>query len=210
MAPGVIGYFPEGTPYGPQSSSVSSLTLVLQFGGASGNGYMTQQQMEAGTAELKTHGTFEKGVFRRNEGEEGKRNVDGYQAVWEHVNKRPMNYPAQRYHDPIMMSPEHFEWVPVEGAPGVCEKLMGMFTERRCEARFLRLAPQARIRATGRKIYFVLTGDGQVGGQAYRRHTTVFCEREEEAAVEAETPTEILVFGLPRLDTPAHYAVAAE
>jgi hypothetical protein len=49
-----------------------------------------------------------------------------------------------------------------------------------------------------------------VGGQAYRRHTTVFCEREEEAAVEAETPTEILVFGLPRLDTPAHYAVAAE
>jgi hypothetical protein len=171
---------------------VSSLTLVLQFGGASGNGYMTQQQMEAGTAELKTHGTFEKGVFRRNEGEEGKRNVDGYQAVWEHVNKRPMNYPAQRYHDPIMMSPEHFEWVPVEGAPGVCERLM------------------ARIRATGRKIYFVLTGDGQVGGQAYRRHTTVFCEREEEAAVEAETPTEILVFGLPRLDTPAHYAVAAE
>ena len=163
MAPGVIGYFPEGTPYGPQSSSVSSLTLVLQFGGASGNGYMTQQQLEAGTAELKTHGTFEKGVFRRNEGEEGKRNVDGYQAVWEHVNKRPMNYPAQRYHDPIMMSPEHFEWVPVEGAPGVCEKLMGVFTERRCEARFLRLAPQARIRATGRKIYFVLTGDGQGG-----------------------------------------------
>ena len=48
MAPGIIGYFPEGTPYGPQSSSVSSLTLVLQFGGASGNGYMTQQQMEAG------------------------------------------------------------------------------------------------------------------------------------------------------------------
>jgi hypothetical protein len=210
MTPGVIGYFPEGTPYGPQSSSVSSLTLVLQFGGASGSGYMTQEQMEAGTAELKAHGTFEKGVFRRNEGEEGKRNLDGYQAVWEHVNKRPMNYPAQRYHDPIMMSPEHFEWVPLEGAPGVCEKLMGVFTERRCEARFLRLAPQARIRASGRKIYFILTGDGQVGGQAYRRYTTVSCEQEEEAAFAAEAPTEMLVFGLPQLDKPAHYAIAAE
>jgi hypothetical protein len=214
MAPGVIGYFPEGTPYGPQSSSVSSLTLVLQFGGASGNGYMTQEQLEAGTAELKAHGTFEKGVFRRNEGEDGKRNVDGYQAVWEYVNKRPMNYPAQRYRDPIMMSPEHFEWVPVEGAPGVCEKLMGVFTERRCEARFLRLAPQARIRASGRKIYFVLTGDGQVSGpvsgQAYRRYTTVFSEQGEEAAFDAETPTEILAFGLPHLETPAHYAIAAE
>src|SRR5215467_10416020 len=163
MTPGVIGYFPEGTPYGPQSSSVSSLTLVLQFGGASGNGYMTQEQMEAGTAELKKHGTFEKGVFRRNEGEEGKRNIDGYQAVWEHVNRRPMKYPPQRYQDPILMNPGHFEWVPVEGSPGVCERLMGVFTERKCEARFLRLAPAARIFAPGRKVYFVLTGEGHIG-----------------------------------------------
>jgi hypothetical protein len=210
MPAGSIGYFPEGTPYGPQRSSVSSLTLVLQFGGASGNGYMTQEQMEAGTAELSQHGAFEKGVFRRHDGEEGKPNVDGYQAVWEHVNKRPMTYPAPRYHDPIMMAPEHFDWVPVEGAPGVCEKLMGVFTERSCEARFLRLAPQARMAARGRKIYFVLTGDGRINAQAYRHYTAVVCERGDEATFEAETPTEILVFGLPKLDTPAQYAIAAE
>ena len=63
MTPGVIGYFPEGTPYGPQSSSVSSLTLVLQFGGASGNGYMTQEQLEAGTAELKNRGASRRACF---------------------------------------------------------------------------------------------------------------------------------------------------
>jgi hypothetical protein len=195
---------------------------VLQFGGASGNGDMTQQQLEAGTAELKKHGAFEKGVFRRSEGEDGKRNVDGYQAVWEHVNKRPMKYPAQRYHDPIMMSPDHFDWVPIGGIPGVCEKLMGVFTERGCEARFLRLAPSARIPAPGRKLYFVLTGDGRVGrrggskdqskdrGQAYRRSTTVFCERGEQAEFQAEAPTEMLVLGLPRLESTAHYSVAAE
>src|SRR5215813_4606008 len=205
MTPGAFGYFPEGTPYGPQSSSVNSLTLVLQFGGASGNGYMTQEQLEAGIAELKKHGAFEKGVFHRNEGEAGKRNVDGYQAVWEHVHKRPMNYPAQRYHDPVMMAPEHFDWVPVEGAPGVCAKLMGVFTERGCEARFLRLAPAARFSASGRKLYFVLTGDGRAGTQPYRRHTTIFCERGDEAALEAETPTEVLVLGLPRLATATPY-----
>src|SRR5262252_9483264 len=144
MTPGTIGYFPEGTPYGPQSSSVSSLTLVLQFGGASGNGYMTQ---------------------------------------------------------------EHFDWVPVAGAPGACEKLMGVFTERGCEARFLRLAPAARIAAPGRKLYFVLTGDGRLDGEAYRRTTTLSCERGEQATFEAETPTEILVLGLPKLDVPAHYAI---
>jgi hypothetical protein len=214
MTPGVIGYFPEGTPYGPQSSSVSSLTLMLQFGGASGNGCMTQEQLVAGTAELKQHGTFEKGVFRRNEGEAGKRNVDGYQAVWEHVHRRPMTYPAQRYHDPILMTPQHFDWVPVEGTPGACEKLMGVFTERGCEARFLRLAPPAKLPASGRRLYFVLTGEGRVDGQehkqAYRHHTTLFCERGDEAVFEAETPTEILVLGLPRLESLANYAIAAE
>ena len=218
MTPGTIGYFPEGTPYGPQSSSVNSLKLVLQFGGASGNGYMTQEQLEAGTAELKKRGAFERGVFRRSEGEDGKRNVDGYQAVWEHVNKRPMKYPAQRYHDPIMMSPDHFDWVPIGGIPGVCEKLMGVFTERGCEARFFRLAPSASIPARGRKLYFVLTGDGRVGGRdqsndlgpAYRHYTTVFCERGEQAVFEAEAPTEILVLGLPMLESTAHYSVAAE
>jgi hypothetical protein len=87
---------------------------------------------------------------------------------------------------------------------------MGVFSERRCEARFLRLAPQARMSAPGRKVYFVLTGDGLVAGQAFRHYTTVFCERDEETVFEAETPTEILVFGLPNLDTPAHYAIAAE
>jgi hypothetical protein len=38
----------------------------------------------------------------------------------------------------------------------------------------------------------------------------VFCGTGEDTAFEAETPTEILVFGLPRLDLPAHYAIAAE
>jgi hypothetical protein len=210
MTPGMIGYFPEGAPYGPQRSSVRSLILVLQFGGASGNGYLPQEQVDAGIAALEQRGALETGTFRRDEGEDGRPDLDAYRAIWEDVSKRPMSYPAPRYHDPIMMAPEHFDWVPVEGAPGVCEKLMGVFTERRCEARFLRLAPQARMAAPGRKVYFVLTGDGRVGGQAYRHYTAVFCEWGEEAAFEAEAPTEILVFGLPRLDTPAHYAIAAE
>jgi len=210
MAPGIIGYFPEGTPYGPQTSSVSSLTLVLQFGGASGSGYMTEQQLEQGTRELKEFGRFEKGVFRRNEDVEGKRNVDGYQAVWEHVNKRPMKYPEPRYHDPIMMKPEHFAWVPVDDAPGVYEKQMGVFTEARCEARFLRLEPPAKYGADGRKLYFVLRGEGRVAGESYRPHTTVFCERGDQATFQATAATEILVLGLPNLHAAQHHAIAAE
>jgi hypothetical protein len=210
MSPGIIGYFPEGTPYGPQTSSVSSLTLVLQFGGASGSGYMTQEQMEASTAELKKFGRFEKGVYRRNEDVEGKRNVDGYQALWEHVNKRPMKYPQPRYNDPIMMNVENFDWVPVDGAPGVSDKMMGVFSERRCQAQFFKLDPQARYKGHGRAVYVVLDGKGEVAGEDYRRFTTVHCEDGDDPTFVAAAETEILMLGLPRLGQNVPEAVAAQ
>lgn len=210
MKPGIIGYFPEGTPYGPQTSSVSSLTLVLQFGGASGSGYMTQEQMEASTLELKQFGVFEKGVYRRNDGVEGKRNVDGYQALWENVNKRPMKYPEPRYNDPIMMNPAHFDWVPVDGAPGVYDKLMGVFTERRTQTGFIKLDSGARYKAHGRAIYVVLSGEGQVGGEDYRRFTTVYCDEGDDPAFTAISESEILMLGLPRLGQAERQAVAAQ
>jgi hypothetical protein len=36
---GMLGYFPESAFYGPQEESGDLTTLVLQFAGASGNGY---------------------------------------------------------------------------------------------------------------------------------------------------------------------------
>lgn len=210
MKPGIIGYFPEGTHYGPQSSSVTSVTLVLQFGGASGSGYMTQEEMEASTAELKKFGRFEKGVYRRNDDVEGKRNVDGYQAVWENVNKRPMKYPQPRYNDPIMMNPAHFDWVPVDGTRGVYDKLMGVFSERRTTAQFFKLDPHARLKGHGRGIYFVLSGEGQIAGGDYRRLTTVYCEEGDDPAFVAKNETEMLMLGLPRLGAASLQAVAAQ
>jgi len=210
MKPGIIGYFPEGTPYGPQTSSVSSMTLVLQFGGASRSGYMTQEQTEASAVELLKTGVFEKGVYRRNEGVEGKRNVDGYQALWENVNKRPMKYPEPRYHDPIMMNPAHFDWVPVDGAPGVHDKLMGVFTERRTQTGFVKLDPGARYKAHGRAIYLVLGGGGQIGGEDYRRLTTIYCDEGDDPAFTATSESEILMLGLPLLGQGERQAVAAQ
>jgi hypothetical protein len=210
MKPGIVGYFPEGTPYGPQASSVASLTLVMQFGGASGNGYMTEQQLERGTEELKQFGRFEKGVFRRNDDVEGKRNVDGYQAVWEHVNKRAMKYPEPRYHDPIMIEPSHFDWVPLGDARGVSEKMLGVFTERQTHLRQLRLDAGARYDARGRAAFFVLSGHGRVDGEPYRAHTTVFCDVGEDASFEAAGASEILVLGLPNFATAVPQQIAAE
>lgn len=61
MAAGTLGYFPEGAACGPQTSEGRSVTAVLQFGGASGSGYLSPAEVTATTEELKKFGTFEGG-----------------------------------------------------------------------------------------------------------------------------------------------------
>lgn len=212
---GMVGYFPEGMHYGPQSQSPDDncVTVVLQCGGASGSGYLSRNEVKAGMDALSAHGEFKDGVFRRNEGEEGKRNLDGYQAIWEHVNGRPMEYPKARYPQPVFMDPENYEWLSVGDEDGVSEKVLGIFTECRTEAGLLKLDAGATHTASGRGIYFVVTGGGDVEGQPYRHLTTVFVDTGETATFKADEETEIMHFGLPNLAAVAAgnpAAIAAE
>jgi len=199
MTPGSFGYFPEGAAYGPQSSEGRSVTAVLQFGGASGSGYLSRQQVQAGTEELKKFGKFEGGIFRRNDDVEGRRNTDGYQAIWEHVNGQRMEYPKPRYRDPIMVDPAHFDWRPVEGMPGVAEKPLGTFSERQCGASLIKLTRGATWRARDRSVCLVLSGSGIAGNASYRQMTALHVDEGEEADIVARDETEILCLALPDL-----------
>jgi hypothetical protein len=215
LTAGMVGYFPEAVYYGPQSQdpSIDCRTIVLQFGGASGSGYLSQAEVKAGMEELKAEGEFKDGVFRRRADVEGKRNMDGYQAIWEHANGRPMVYPKPRYPQPIFMDPTNYEWVPVAGASGVAEKLLGVFTERRSEAGFLRLDAGARYTARGKGVYVVIRGEGSVADQPIRSLTTVYLDAGESVTFTARSETELLHFGLPDLTglrMPVHEHVPAE
>jgi hypothetical protein len=92
--------------------------------------------------------------------------------------------------------------------------MLGVFTERRTIARVVRLDPGATLEATGRSIYFVTAGEGTVEGQPFRRLTTVYVNRGEQARFAAQGPAEMLHLGLPDLSgiaTGTHLdAVAAE
>ena len=216
MKPGMVGYFPEGAAYGPQTSKSTAMTIVLQFGGASGSGYLSRKEVKAGMDALKQFGSFEAGVYRRNEGVPGKRNMDGYEAIWAHANGRDLQYPQPRYPAAIMMDRERFAWVPAAGHPGVCEKVLGAFTERRTEAAFLELEAGSSYPGAGRAIYVATKGKGRVDDQVLRPFTTVFLDHGEHAAFTAEETTELLRLGLPDLRDlaakPGAYvpAVAAE
>jgi hypothetical protein len=198
---GMVGYFPEGMAYGPQTQDAGGdvATVVLQFGGASGSGYLSQDEVRAGSAALRAEGEFKDGVFRRRADVPGKRNVDGYQAIWEHVNGKAMAYPKARYSRPFMMNPAHYSWVPLEQAAGVEEKALGVFTERRSAASFLRFSPGATYDAVGSAVYFVVSGKGRAGDHDLRHLTTLHLDRGERITVEAEEPMLMLRYGLPNL-----------
>ena len=127
---------------GRRARKARSVTAVLQFGSASGSGYLSREEVYAGTEELKKFGTFEGGIFRRHDDVEGRRKTDGYQAIWEHMNGQRMDYPKPRYRDPIMLDPANYEWLPVDGMPGVSEKPLGSFTERQCGASLHQTCPR--------------------------------------------------------------------
>ena len=211
MTPGTLGYFPEGAYYGPQSSVVPKVVAVVQFGGPSGNGYLSPDQLYGSHAALKEYGHFEKGVFYRKDGlpptpgVTNRKTLDSFQASWEFANKRPMVYPKPQYADPILMDGENYRWMPVDGAPGVEEQAYGTFTDCAIRAATYRLAPGSSFRATGRGLYLVLSGRGSVGGNAYRALSGVYLDSGENATFAAEEPSEILLMGLPevrRMRTP--------
>jgi hypothetical protein len=201
MKPGMVGYFPEGVAYGPQTQAPDQapLTAVLQFGGSSGSGYLARDEVKQGMTELRQYGEFRDGIFRRNPGVPGKKNMDGYQAVWEHVNRRPMKYPKGRYEKPVFMDSASYEWVASDDERGVHEKLLGVFTERRTQAGFLKLDPGAVHEARGRGVWLVVSGTGTVAGEPLRRLTTVYLDRGEKVRLAAASEIVILHLGLPNL-----------
>jgi hypothetical protein len=208
MHPGSIAYFPEGTRYGPQKTvDPKTLTLVLQMGGASGNGYMSEREFQRGLAELKTLGSFKDGVFTREKPGGGKINQDAYEAVWEHVNRRELIYPKERYTRAVFMEPENFAWVP--SGPGLATKLMGVFNERGTKIAFHRLDAGAKFKLDEASLWFVWSGSGHAGDQAWRRWTTMRTEAGEHAEIEAAEPSQVLQMALPRLADAAVERAAA-
>ena len=204
MKAGTVGYFPEGTHYGPQSSAMENSTLVLQFGGASGSGYISPEEYETATAELSKHGTFAKGVYTQLKPDGGKINKDAYEAVWEQVNGRPLVYPKQRYLRPIFMDPESFDWIDSSDDPGVSWKNLGEFSERCTRVALYKISPGAALRLAENSIYFVLSGSGTADGKPFGRHATIYLHIDDEAAAcvpsNAAAPAELLHIGLPRFD----------
>lgn len=203
MKPGMIGYFPEGVFYGPQTQDPDAvekpLTAVLQFGGASGWGYVSRAEGKRAHDELLAFGEFKDGIYHRKPGVPGKKNVDANQALWEHLNQRPIEFPKARYEKPVFMDSASFAWVPVDGQPGVEEKPLGVFTERRTEVSYFQFDGGVTYAAKGRCVIIAYRGAGTVAGQPLKKMTAVYLDKGETARFAASEATVLLRLGLPNL-----------
>jgi len=197
---GAVAYFPEGTFYGPQQGH-GGLLLGLQFGEASDRGFMSYDRLAEGNKRLdeRHDGKFEGGVWRSVDADGNRRNQDGYEAIWEEIHGRPVEYPTPRYQTPVIMVPEAFAWLPTD-EPGIDEKHLGTFSERQTSVSFLRYAGGAEHRIRPRpatELHFVLDGTLRVGDAVHGPWTALELDPGDDVALEAVEPTTTYIIGLP-------------
>jgi hypothetical protein len=197
---GDVGYFPEGTPYGPQEDLHSHrLTLVFQGGCASGLGYMSSAQLRSGHEELEQLGTFAAGRFRRHGDSQSR---DSYEAIWEHVFGRPIAYPPQRYDEPVLIRTAAFAWRH-DSEDGAGRKPLGSFTERGTRLEMLRIEPGGRATLGERgatALAFVVSGSGRHNGERWSAHSALRITPGETVELQGDERAELFVSVLPTIE----------
>ena len=195
---GDVAYFPEGVPYGPQEGGPDRIELLLQFGGASGLGYLSAAQLRQARAELAEVGQSEKGVFQRTSGD-GPRNQDAYEAIWRHVTGRPIVYPKPRYPAPILIHTEAFRWRDEPGAPGVRRRALGVFPERGLSLDFIAIDAGAAFDmgpSEAQRLIFVREGEGRCGGEDYYAQSAIRLAPGEAATFAPTADTLVFVIAV--------------
>lgn len=197
---GMLGYFTEGTFY-TQKAEGPSTTLLLQAGGASGAGYMSDRQLRTAVDELQTRGSFHNGVYSWHDAGGKKHNQDGYEAAWEHVRGRRISYPKPLFEQPVLWRGERFAWE-ATAQPGVQIRRFAEFTGKRLSVAQVRVDAGASctFSAAGREtLLYCISGLARLDGEAMGPVSAVRLSHGECATVEAVKSTEFYLFGLMQL-----------
>jgi hypothetical protein len=200
---GQIGYFPEGTTYGPYNDAGKKRTImIVQFGGASGYGYMAADQAVVAKKSLLAEGNFEDGYFHRTTGK-GPRRTDAYRAVWERCFGRRMDLPKPRYEKPVIVDPKNFGWQPT-GDRGITRKSLGIFTERQTRLEMVRIEAGCQWISPSEQsvsLFFALDGAGVAGGKKIGRYSAAETEAGERMKIESTKDLTVFSLVMPLIQT---------
>ena len=205
---GEVGYIPEGLPYGPQDDPVEPyapgerLQLVLQFGGASGIGFMSIEQRRQAWKDLEQTGKFVGPYYHGNDGT----SAWGLNKIWEHVFGDRIKYPRPRYKSIIISDPKVCNWLPIPGTTGVDRKFLGTFSERGVAVEMIRVRAGAQWRSqdeSALRLIVALSGDGAIDATAISHLSAIQVEAGEALSLSAATEMEFFVIALPPVQLPA-------
>jgi hypothetical protein len=206
---GAVSYFPESTYYGPQDIPPGGIAMALQFGGASGQGMLSYDDLGRASKELSEIGSFEAGVFKQELPDGRKINKDGFEAVWEHITGKPLVYPPARFAEPVVMHPEAFAWQnggQGHDATGVASKHLGTFGERHVTLRLVRLMGGSLVlKPSARCLGFVYKGEGRAGDETIGLHDAFEVLPGDVMKLSGDG-LEILLMDIPSLQTSAKAA----
>ncbi len=175
MGEGSVAYFPESVHYGPQDRPEGLEMMVIQFGGASGSGFLSTPRREAANEALKAKGEFKNGIFTWYDEKGQKHNMDGSAACFEEATGKKLEFAPPRYDDVVMMDPDAYAWVPSE-TPGVSTKHLGTFTERNTKIGFIKIDAGATYNTGTRsqiEVLFMGKGNITVDGKTYGDKTAI-------------------------------------
>jgi hypothetical protein len=183
------------------------------MGGSAGYGFMSYQQLNRGYEKLSDLGKFDAGVFTRSTPDGRVTRKDGYEAIWEHVNGRAVEYPPPRYEEPIIIYPDGFGWLATRD-PGFELKHMATFGERALNIGEIRAARGSRHKVDRHRapeLLFVESGAIRdvTSGEVLDTHSA-FRVDPADTGRELEVVEDCVLFfvQLPKFDTKSAAAAA--
>ncbi len=210
MREGECGYFGEGVAYGPQLQEEPCVGLILQYQGPSGIPYLTHTELDLARQRLIAEGgTFAKGIYTKVKPDGTKINMDSHAACFEAITGTKMEFPKSRYDRPVIMKPQHYQWVPDRKHAGVEHKHLGTFGEYCSGVRLTRLLPGAKIPAQLREdaqvLYLVegsidYAGKTWQGGKTQDKGAYMYIPHDGEVeAMSSQTGGTFFIISLPML-----------
>lgn len=201
MGEGSVAYFPESVHYGPQDRPEGLEMMVIQFGGASGAGFLSTPQREAANDRLNAKGTFKDGIFTWIDDKGQKHNMDGSAACFEEAMGTKLTFAPARYDDVVVMEPSAASWIPT-ATPGVSTKLLGTFTERNTRITLMKLEAGATFNTGTRsqiEVLFMGTGSITVDGKTYGDKTAIeLLPTDQPVDIKAEAESVFFTVTLPQ------------
>ena len=201
MTEGTVGYFPESIYYGPQDRPEGLEMMVAQFGGASGQGFLSAARREAANAALAKKGQFKDGIYTWADEKGVRHNMDGSEACYMEATGKKSVYAKPRYENFFIMDPAAYEWIP-DGAPGVYTKWLGAFTERNTRLGLIRIDANGTFSAglqDSIELLFLSKGTVSLNDRDYGPNSAFeFLANEGPIPIKAKETSELLCIVLPR------------